>query len=58
VGKLEGKRPLEGSRRRWADNIKMDLVEVGWGRVDWIGLTQDRYKWRALLNVLMNLQVA
>jgi hypothetical protein len=52
VGKLEG-RP----RRRWVDNIKMDLEEVGWGDVDWIGLAQDRNRWRALGNVIMNLWV-
>jgi hypothetical protein len=53
VGKPEGKRP----RRRWADNIKIYLLEVGWGGVDWIGLAQDRDKWRALVNAVMNLQV-
>jgi hypothetical protein len=41
----------------WVDNIKMDLLEIGWGGVDWIGLAQDRDKWRALMNVVMNLQV-
>jgi hypothetical protein len=50
VGKPEGKRPLGRSRRRWVDNIGMDLVEVGWGDVDWIGLAQDRNRWRALVN--------
>jgi hypothetical protein len=50
VGKPGGKRPLGRPRRRWVDNIKMDLLEIGWGGVDWIGLTQDRDKWRALVN--------
>jgi hypothetical protein len=54
VGKPEGKRPLRRARRRWADNIKMDLLEIGWGVVDWIGLAQDRDKWRALVNAVMN----
>jgi hypothetical protein len=45
VGKPEGKRPLGIPRRRWVDNIKMDLIEIGWGGVDWIGLAQDRNKW-------------
>jgi hypothetical protein len=57
VGKPEGKRPLGRPRRRWIDNIKMDLLEIGFGVVDWIGLAQDRYKWRALVNSVMNLQV-
>jgi hypothetical protein len=50
VGKQEGKRPLGRSRRRWVDNIRMDLGEVGWVDVDWIGLAQDRNSWRALVN--------
>jgi hypothetical protein len=50
VGKPEGKRPLEGPRRRWMDNIKMELLEIGLNVVDWIGLAQDRYRWRALVN--------
>jgi hypothetical protein len=54
---LVGKRPLGRSRRRWLDNIMMDLVEVGWGDVDWIGLAQDRDKWTALVNAVMNLRV-
>jgi hypothetical protein len=54
---LVGKRPLVRPRRRWVDNIKMDLVEVGWGDVDWIGLPQDRDRWRALVNAVMNLRV-
>jgi hypothetical protein len=57
VGKPEGKRPLGRQRRRLVDNIKMDLLEIGWGGVDWIGLAQDRDKWRALVNVVMNLWV-
>jgi hypothetical protein len=57
VGKLEGKRPLRRPRRRWVDNIRMDLEEVEWGDVDWIGLAQDRKRWRALLNSVLNLRV-
>jgi hypothetical protein len=57
VGKPEGKRPLGRPRRRWIDNIKMDFLEMGLGVVDWIGLAQDRYRWRALVNTVMNLQV-
>jgi hypothetical protein len=57
VGKLEGKRPLERLRRRWVNNIRMDLVEVGWGDVDWIGLAEDKDKWRALVNSVLNLRV-
>jgi hypothetical protein len=57
VGKPEGKRPLGRPRRRWVDNIKMDLVKIGCCGVDWIGLTQDRYKWRVLVNAVMNLLV-
>jgi hypothetical protein len=57
VGKPEGKRPLGRPRRRWVDNIRMDLGEVGWGYVDWIGLAQDRNRWRALVNLVLNLQV-
>jgi hypothetical protein len=53
VGKPEGKRP----RRRWMNNIKMDLLEIGLNVVDWIGLAQDRYRWRALVNAVMNLRV-
>jgi hypothetical protein len=55
VGKPEGRRPLRRPRRRWIDNIKMDLLEIRLSVVDWIGLTQDRYKWRALVNAVMNL---
>jgi hypothetical protein len=57
VGKPEGKRPLGRPRRRLVDNIKMDLLEIGWGGVDWIGLAQDRDKWRVLANAVMNLRV-
>jgi hypothetical protein len=57
VGKTEGKRPLGRSRRRWMDNIKMDLLEIGLSVVGWIGLAQDRYRWRALVNAVMNLRV-
>jgi hypothetical protein len=49
VGKPEGKRPLGRPRRRWVDNIKMDLGEIGWGGVDWIGLAKDKDKWRTLV---------
>jgi hypothetical protein len=56
VGKPEGKRPLGRPRRRWEDNIKMDLREIGWGGVDWIDLVQDRDQWRALVNTVMNLR--
>jgi hypothetical protein len=57
VGKPEGKRPLGSPRCRWIDNIKMDLSEIGFGGVDWTDLAQDRYRWRALVNVVMNLRV-
>jgi len=57
VEKPEGKRPLGRPRRRWEDNIKMHLQEVGCGSVDWIELAQDRYRWRALVNQVMNLRV-
>jgi hypothetical protein len=57
VGKPEGKRPLGRLRRRWIDNIKMDLLEIGVSAVDWIGLAQDRYRWRDLVNSVMNLRV-
>jgi hypothetical protein len=57
VGKPEGKRPLKRPRRRWEDNIKMDLQEVGCGGKDWIGLAQDRDMWRALLDAVINLRV-
>jgi hypothetical protein len=57
VEKLEGKRQLGRPRRRWVDNIRMDLGEVGWGVVDWIGLAQDRNRWRALVNSVLKLWV-
>jgi hypothetical protein len=57
VGKPEGKRPLGRPRRRWVDNIGMDIGEVGWGDVDWIGLGKDRNGWRALVNSVLNLRV-
>jgi hypothetical protein len=56
-GKPEGKRPLGRPRWRWVDNIKIDVGERGWGGVDWIGLTQDSDKWRALVNSVMNFRV-
>jgi hypothetical protein len=57
VGKPEGKRPPGRSRSRWVDNIRMDLGEVGWRDVDWIGLAQDRNRWRAVVNSVLNLRV-
>ena len=57
VGKPEGKRPLGRPRRRWVDNIRMDLQEVGCGYMDWTGLTQDRERWRTLVSAVMNLRV-
>jgi hypothetical protein len=57
VGKPEGKRTLGRPRRRWVDNIRMDLEEVGWDDVDWIGLAQDRNTWRAVVNSVLNLRV-
>jgi hypothetical protein len=57
MGKPEGKRPLERSRHRWEDGIKMDLRETGWGSVDWIQLAQDRDRWRALVNTVMTFRV-
>jgi hypothetical protein len=57
VGKPEGKRPLTRPRRRWVDNIRMDLGEVGWSDVDWIDLARDRNRWRALVNSVLNLRV-
>jgi hypothetical protein len=58
MGKPEGKRPLGRPIRRWMDNIGMDLLEVGWDNVDWIGLAQDRNRWIALVNSVLNLRVA
>jgi hypothetical protein len=57
VGKPVEKRPLGRPRRRWVDNIRMDLREVGWGDVDWIGLAQDGNRWRALVNSVLKLRV-
>jgi hypothetical protein len=57
VGKPEGKRPLGRQRRRWMNNIKMDLLEIGLNVVDWIGLAQERYGWKDLRNSVMNLRV-
>jgi len=57
VGKPERKRPLGRSRRRWEDNIKMDLQEVGCGGMDWIEVARDRDRWRARVNAVMNLRV-
>ena len=57
AGKPEGRRPLGRPRRRWVDNIRMDLQEVGCGYMDWIGLTQDRVRWRTLVSAVMNLRV-
>jgi hypothetical protein len=57
VGKPEGRRPLGRPRRRWEDGIRMDLEEIGWGGVEWIHLAQDRDRWRALVNAVMNLRV-
>jgi hypothetical protein len=57
VGKPKGKRPLGKLRRRWLENIRMDLVEVGLGNVDWIGLAQDRDRRRALVNSVLNFRV-
>jgi hypothetical protein len=57
VGKPEGNSQLGRPRRRWVDTIRMDLREVGWGDVDWIGLAQDRNRWRALVDSVLNLRV-
>jgi len=57
VGKPEGKKPLGKPRRRWVDNIRMDLQEVGFAYMDWIGLAQDRDRWRTLVSAVMNLRV-
>jgi hypothetical protein len=57
VGKPEGKRPQGRPRRRWVDNIRMDLREIGWNGTDWIYLAQDRDQWRALVNTVINLRV-
>jgi hypothetical protein len=57
VGKPNGKRPLGRPRRKWVDNIKINLRETGWDGIDWIELAQDRDQWRALVNTVMNLRV-
>jgi hypothetical protein len=57
VGKSEGKRPFGRPRRRWVDNIKINVREIGWDGLDWIYLSQDRDEWRALVNTVMNLRV-
>jgi hypothetical protein len=57
VQKPEGRRPLGRPRRRWVDNIRMDLGEVGWGDVDWIGLAKGRNRWRAYVNSVLNRRV-
>jgi hypothetical protein len=57
MGKPEGKRPPGKPRRRWFDNIKMDLKEIGWDEVDWIDMAQGRDQWRALVNTVLNLRV-
>ena len=56
MGKPDGKRPLGRSRRRWGDKIKMDIQEVEWRGMDWIGLNQDRDRWKAVVKVVMNLR--
>jgi hypothetical protein len=58
VGRPEGKRPLERPGHRWELNIKMDFQEVGWGGMGWIDLAEDRDRWQALVNVVMNFQVS
>jgi hypothetical protein len=57
VGKPEGKRPLGRPRRRWVDNIKIDLREIGWDGMDWIHLAQDMHQWKVLVNTVMNFRV-
>jgi hypothetical protein len=57
VGKSEGKRPLGRPRHRWIDNIKLDILEIRLGGVDWIGLAQNRYRWRTVVNMVMSLWV-
>jgi hypothetical protein len=56
-GRPEGRRPLERPKHRWEDNIKMDIQEVGWGGMDWTDMAQDRDRWRAFVNAVMNLRV-
>jgi hypothetical protein len=57
VGRPEGRRPIGRPRLRWEDNIKIDLQEVGWEDVDWIDMAQDRYRWRAVVNAVLNLRI-
>jgi hypothetical protein len=57
MGKLERKEPIGRPRRRWVGNIRMDLGEVGWSNLDWISLAQDRNRWGALVNSILNLRV-
>jgi hypothetical protein len=57
VGKPEGKKPLGRPRRSWIDNIKIDLLEIGLSVVDWMGVAQDRFRWTALVNEVMNIQI-
>jgi hypothetical protein len=57
-GKARGKEPLGRPRRRWVDNVRIDLVQVGWGDMDWIGLAQDRNRWRALEDSVLNLRAS
>jgi hypothetical protein len=57
MGRPEGKRPFGRRRNRWEGNIKTDIEEVGWGGVDWLDLAEDRDRWRALVNAVMNLRV-
>jgi hypothetical protein len=57
VGKPEGKRPLGNPRRKWVDNIEMDIREIGWDDVDWIDMAQDRDQWRAVVNMVLNLRL-
>jgi hypothetical protein len=57
VGKPEGRRPLARTRRRWVDNIKMNLREIRWDGVDWMDMAHDRDQWRALVNTVLNLRV-
>jgi hypothetical protein len=57
VEKPKGKRPLERPRRIWLDNIKMDVIEIGWSGMDWTDLAQDKDQWSTLVNMVMNLQI-
>jgi hypothetical protein len=57
ICEVEGRRPLGRPRRRWEDNIKMDLQQVGWGGMDWIDMARDRDRWWAVVSAVMNLRV-